>query len=68
MTINVELSQESIDVLQRALDVRLTELRRELNHSDDREYRAGIRRELDVLEAIDRGICDLVDVQKRKSA
>lgn len=48
----LELTHEDAEVLKRALDVRLTELRLELARTDDRTYRSDLRRELDRLENI----------------
>ena len=50
----LELTREDSEVLKRALNIRLNELRHELAHTDDRSYRAGLRSELDRLENIDR--------------
>jgi len=61
--ISLELTHEDVEVLKRALTVRLNELRLELARTDDRSFRADLRRELDRLENID---WQLEGPQKRK--
>lgn len=50
----MELTHEDAEVLKRALNIRLHELRLELARTDDRSYRAELRHELDRLEYIAR--------------
>jgi hypothetical protein len=52
----LELTRKDVEVLKRALNVRLRELRFELARADDRSYRAEVRKELDRLENIDEAL------------
>src|SRR4051812_40429882 len=56
MNTHLELTPVDVDVLKRALSIRLTELRSELAHTDNRAYRSDLRQELDCLENIDNKI------------
>ena len=61
----LELTHEDADVLKRALNIRLNELRIELAGTDDRSYRTDLRHELDRLENIDR---ELEGLAKQKQS
>jgi hypothetical protein len=50
--IHLELSDREAQDLKTALSNHLVGMRTELVHTDDREYRAGLRAELDRLEAV----------------
>ncbi len=49
---DVELTEEESSVLQQALHSYLSELRDEISHTDDREFRAGLKEERETLEGI----------------
>jgi hypothetical protein len=49
----LELSEEDVRLLRHALNRQVLMLRDELAHTDDREYRLDLRRELDRLEKIE---------------
>jgi hypothetical protein len=48
----LEISEHDGDVLETALATHLSSLRREAVHTDDREYRAGLRATIRELETI----------------
>ncbi len=49
---HLDLSEREALDLKTALSLRLVEMRTELVHTDDREYRAGLRAEIDRLEVV----------------
>jgi hypothetical protein len=63
MNMYLELTHNETEVLKRALSVRLVELRGELVRTDDREFRAELREELEILETIDRRLEGPMDVE-----
>ena len=48
----VALTERESSVLQQALHSYLSELRDEISHTDDREFRAGLKQERETLERI----------------
>ncbi|NUQ72337.1 MAG: hypothetical protein HUU21_02145 [Polyangiaceae bacterium] len=49
----IDLSQSDVRLLKSVLDLRLSQVRDELAHTDDREYRASLRADTEKLEELD---------------
>ena len=49
----IDLSQSEVRLLKSVLDLRLLQVRDELAHTDDRDYRAALRADSDKLEELD---------------
>jgi hypothetical protein len=50
--VDVTLNEEESAVLQRALQTYLSELRSEISDTDDRQFKAGLKHEREVLERV----------------
>jgi tRNA uridine 5-carbamoylmethylation protein Kti12 len=57
---HIELSEAEARMLKNALDLRHREMQNELVHTDDRAYRAGVRKDLECLEQLSRKLDDLL--------
>jgi hypothetical protein len=70
--VDVTLKEEESAVLQRALQTYLSELRSEISDTDDRQFKAGLKHEREVLErvaetlAATKGQSELRDSQGRE--
>lgn len=49
----IDFSQSDLRLLKSVLDLRLSQMRDELAHTDDRDYRASLRADTDKLEELD---------------
>lgn len=52
MMIRIEMTVEEADLVRRVLDVYVSNLRAEIHHTDNREYRETLKQEREILRGV----------------
>lgn len=61
------LSDQEAETLQRALAIYTSEVRNEISHTDDLNYRAGLQEEFDCLKSIEDRLSGYISIEDRKA-
>ncbi|MEO5968336.1 MAG: hypothetical protein ABIQ95_00290 [Bdellovibrionia bacterium] len=64
----LELSDQEINLIKNTIDYRLREIQDELTHTDNREFHAALKRDLEQLEKVGVRICALSEANRRSIA